>query len=335
MYTSSNNKGFVVSPLLLALASTTTIIGVMLNNNSQENQVSCAVDESIVKYKNQSMNCNGEKKQSSIKNATSITTNTRVSESFVGKHGGVFDDANIKLDERLAKKLDVFKVDQDGALLFTGPHLGERLIESEIISIPRSHSTGSPELKDIKLYITKPKILKKPCSTIVIQFHGGGMLYLSTATEHYTNCREYLTNEGVVVVGVEFENGVYPRGLNDCIDAVKWVIDHKHQVMGKAGIPQSIVLFGDSGGANLALATSQSLLNSSKQDDYINQIDGIYCSAPYIAGPSMYKTKYYPSYRLYATGEYLLGDSTEKAEVYKPGATDTSIQNQNPLVWPL
>lgn len=262
------------------------------------------------------------------------------------KHNCIFDDNNAKLDVRLAKKLYVFnKVNQDFQEMFDGPKLNDKLFCKETITIPRTHKTGSENINDIKLYITKPssKSMKgKSCSTIVVQLHGGAMISLSPLDANYRNNREYLTNEGVIVVGVDFENGPYPRGLNDCVDAVKWVIENKSKIMGDyndVNYEPSIVMFGDSGGANLALAATQCLLHdtssSSTGQKWIDHIDGIYCSAPYIAGPSYYKSKHYASYKLYSSGKYLLPDLTEMAVFYAPSVLETSIENQNPLIWPL
>ncbi len=107
---------------------------------------------------------------------------------------------------------------------------------------------------------------------------------------------------GLVVVGVEFQNAVdetgqhpFPAGLDDITAAARWVSVNRAEL----GI-SALVLQGDSGGANLALAATiraarearTNLVDGVRIDgvriDGIHiegiHIDGVYASVPSISG---------------------------------------------------
>ena len=86
---------------------------------------------------------------------------------------------------------------------------------------------------------------------------------------------------GMVVVGVEFRNGggklgnhPFPAGLNDCASGVEWTAANKERL----GISHLIVS-GESGGGNLALATAL----KARQDGWSSDIAGVYAQCPYIS----------------------------------------------------
>ena len=97
-----------------------------------------------------------------------------------------------------------------------------------------------------------------PC---VVHFHGGGGVILSAADSCYERWRDELAAQGAVVIGVEFRNAAgrlgnhpYPAGLNDCATATVWALEHRAEL----GV-DTVVVSGESGGGNLALAVAQSL----------------------------------------------------------------------------
>jgi acetyl esterase len=133
---------------------------------------------------------------------------------------------------------------------------------------------------DITLYIHRPIGNAKQMPG-VLHIHGGAMAILTAASPIYTRWRQAIAETGLVVVGVEFRNSAgalgphpFPAGLNDCTSALQWINDNKE----KLGISKLIVS-GDSGGGNLALATAM----KSKQDGKIHQVDGVYAQCPYIS----------------------------------------------------
>ena len=88
--------------------------------------------------------------------------------------------------------------------------------------------------------------------------------------------RDELAASGLVVVGVEFRNGggalgnhPFPAGLEDCAAGLRWVADH----LGELGASH-VVVMGESGGANLALA----LTHKAKREGWLDVIAGVYAS---------------------------------------------------------
>ena len=180
---------------------------------------------------------------------------------------------------------------------------------------------------DITLFIHRPTEATGPIPA-VLHLHGGGMVILEAAGEGYVRWRDELAATGLVVVGVEFRNGAgklgpyaFPAGLNDCVSALQWVNANRTRL----GISK-VVVSGESGGGNLALATTL----KAKKDGLIDQIDGVYAQCPYISGLYATRSPSLPS--LYENDGYFLDHQqmAVMAKVYDPvGENDT-----NPLAWP-
>jgi acetyl esterase len=134
---------------------------------------------------------------------------------------------------------------------------------------------------DIALRIYRAEWNSQP-SPCVIYIHGGGMTILDAFNKvHHRWCQDFAAS-GLVSIGVEFRNAYtdsglnpYPAGLNDCLSAVLWVHEHRAEL----GISR-IVVQGESGGANLSLATAL----KAKREGRIDAIDGVYATVPYISG---------------------------------------------------
>jgi len=180
---------------------------------------------------------------------------------------------------------------------------------------------------DISLYIHTPKDASGPMPCIV-HTHGGGMVILAASDAGYVRWRDELASTGMAVVGVEFRNAggklgphPFPAGLNDCVSALQWVDANRDDL----GISK-IVLSGESGGGNLAIATTL----KAKEMGIVDVIDGVYAQCPYISGMYAEKDPALPS--LYENDDYFLNCSMMGAMVrtYSPdGSADT-----NPLAWP-
>ena len=134
---------------------------------------------------------------------------------------------------------------------------------------------------NIDLYVERPKGIQDvmPC---IVHIHGGGMAFTTTQAAAATRWRKTLARKGLLVVGVEFRNagGVlgnhpFPAGLNDCASAVQWV--NKNRI--KLGV-SSVVVAGESGGGNLAVATAVKANN----EGWVGAIDGVFAMAPMILG---------------------------------------------------
>jgi acetyl esterase/lipase len=168
-----------------------------------------------------------------------------------------------------------------------------------------------------------------PCT---IYIHGGGMTILDAFAKVHQQWCEDLAATGMVVVGVDFRNAYsaegmqpFPAGLNDCTSALKWVNDHR----GQLGIT-TVVLQGESGGANLVLATAL----KAKREGYLDAIDGVYAMVPYISGgygwPDSRKLRELPS--MIENDGYFLNCAMMDVivAVYDPDSENA----ENPLAWP-
>lgn len=133
----------------------------------------------------------------------------------------------------------------------------------------------------INLYIEKPEGAKRtlPC---VVHIHGGGMAFTTTQSAGATRWRKTLARQGLVVIAVEFRNsgGVlgnhpFPAGLDDCAAAIQWV----HRNRNELNI-SSLIVAGESGGGNLAVATGV----KANIEGWTDSIDGVYAMAPMILG---------------------------------------------------
>ena len=179
----------------------------------------------------------------------------------------------------------------------------------------------------INLYIHMPQNMSGPLPC-VYHMHGGGMVILTADDPGYRRWRDELAACGMIAVGVEFRNGAgklgnhpFPAGLNDCTSGLQWTFDHKASL----GVSK-IVVSGESGGGNLALATCL----QAKQDGRLEQIAGVYALCPYIYGSWAQPGKELRS--LYENNDYLINRDQMGvlASVYDPEGKNA----KNPLCWP-
>lgn len=184
---------------------------------------------------------------------------------------------------------------------------------------------------EIVLHIARPAGVEGPlpCTVYV---HGGGMTILTTDNKVHRQWRTDLAATGMVAIGVDFRNAwtaaalnPFPAGLEDCSAAVAWIHAHRADL----GI-STLVLQGESGGANLVLATTL----KAKRDGFLDAIDGVYANVPYISGgygwsddrklaelPSLYENE----------GYFLAGAMMDLlVAVYDP----TGEHAEDPLCWP-
>ena len=180
---------------------------------------------------------------------------------------------------------------------------------------------------DISLYIHKPVGASGPLPGIY-HTHGGGMAILTAADAGYVRWRDELAATGLVVVGVEFRNAGgklgphrFPAGLNDCVSGLAWT----HQNREALGISK-LVISGESGGGNLAIATTL----KAKQDGLLGAIAGVYAQCPYISGLYAGKDPALPS--LYENDDYFLNCSMMGAMMR--AYTPDRAEDNNPLAWP-
>jgi acetyl esterase/lipase len=144
---------------------------------------------------------------------------------------------------------------------------------------------SQPDGNTVKIQYIRPEgdaVL--PC---VYYTHGGGMAYLSAFDDNYRAWGRIIAAQDVAVAMVDFRNCMlassaaevapFPAGLNDCASGLRWT----HANAAELRIdPSRIIIAGDSGGGNLALATAMKL----NRDGDIGLLNGVYALCPYIAG---------------------------------------------------
>ena len=181
---------------------------------------------------------------------------------------------------------------------------------------------------EITLYIHRPEDSDTPLPCVV-HTHGGGMTILTAADPGYGRWRDLLAATGMVVVGVEFRNAggtlgphPFPAGLNDCASAAQWVIANRESL----GV-STVVISGESGGGNLALATAL----KANREGWIGGIDGVYAQCPYISGA--YADPPAELTSLFENDKYFLDieNMGAMAKAYDPDGVNAT----NPLAWPM
>lgn len=194
-------------------------------------------------------------------------------------------------------------------------------IEHTVESAPR------PDGSEVALHIHRPAG-ESGSVPLVMHLHGGGGVMMAAEDDGYVRWRDELASLGLLVVGVEFRNGAgrlgphpFPAGLDDCAAALGWVDTHRDAL----GV-SVVVVAGDSGGANLALATAI----RAKREGWSGAIAGVYAMCPYISGAYAEPPEELPS--LLDNDGILVSVALmgAMARAYTPDPGDAT----NPLAWP-
>ena len=186
--------------------------------------------------------------------------------------------------------------------------------------------------QDMKVYVYRPADQGDAKLPAVVYTHGGGMVINSTYNQVHERWCKSIAVHGCVVAMPDFRNAWtktgynhYPKGLNDCVAAVKWISSNRDSLKIK-----NIVLTGESGGANLACATA---LKANKEG-WVKDIAGVYASVPYISNmygaSEEWKLKNLPS--LVENHGYFLNSwaNAYLGYFYTPNDKDA----KDPLAWP-
>jgi len=195
----------------------------------------------------------------------------------------------------------------------------------------RTETTQGADGNDIALHIFRPAGASGPLPG-VIYLHGGGMTILDTANKVHQQWSRDLAAAGLTVVAVDFRNAwtpgglnPFPAGLDDCAAGIDWV--HAHR--GELGISK-VILQGESGGANLVLASAL----KAKREDRLDRIDGVYAMVPYISGGygwEISRKLAELSSMVENDGHYLNVQMMDLlVAVYDPAGANA----ENPLAWP-
>lgn len=188
---------------------------------------------------------------------------------------------------------------------------------------------SQPDGNIVKIQYVRPEgdeVL--PC---VYYTHGGGMAYLSAFDEQYRAWGRVIAAQGVAVAMVDFRNCLlpssapevmpFPAGLNDCVSGLRWV--HAHAADLRID-PRRLIIAGDSGGGNLAIASAMKL----KREGDIGLIRGIYALCPFIAG--RYPHPEHPSSEE-NNRIFISMHNNRIALAYGIEA----FENEDPLAWPI
>lgn len=109
---------------------------------------------------------------------------------------------------------------------------------------------------DLRVRIYKPASAGP--APVLVYFHGGGFVICSIDT-HDGLCRQVCSRAGVIVVSVDYglaPENKYPKALEDCVAATRWVAENAGSF---GGDPDRIGVGGDSSGGNMATVTSMRL----------------------------------------------------------------------------
>jgi len=90
---------------------------------------------------------------------------------------------------------------------------------------------------------------------MVVFFHGSGFVLCSLNT-HNGICQNLCAGAGCTVVSVDYRlapEHKFPAGLDDCVWASRWVVEHAHELDAD---PTNVVIAGDSAGGNMAAAAA-------------------------------------------------------------------------------
>lgn len=187
---------------------------------------------------------------------------------------------------------------------------------------------------DIVLYIYTPVAAAAAAAgpfPAVIYYHGGGMVFIATDNRAHRRWLRSLAAQGVVAIGVDFRNAFtsasehnpFPAGLNDCAAAARYIHAHRAEL----GIGK-IVLQGESGGANLSIATAL----KAKREGWVGEVAGVYGTVPYISN-----AYHWPRERMLAelpslveNDGYMLSTEVMAGFGYYYGPDD----GENPHAWP-
>jgi acetyl esterase/lipase len=188
--------------------------------------------------------------------------------------------------------------------------------------------TSEPDGNRVRVLVVRPDTDEElPC---VNYLHGGGMQTGSAFAGRFPPLARTIAANGVVVTMPDFRNCLvastseevapYPAGLDDCVSSVRWL----HAEADRLGVDTGrIVVSGESGGGNLAIATGMRLL----RDGDMALVNGLYPLCPFIAGS--WPQERYPS-SIENDGYYLSLGSNRSAMAYGIEAFEAG----DPLAWP-
>jgi hormone-sensitive lipase len=104
--------------------------------------------------------------------------------------------------------------------------------------------------------IGNPDAIDPHFDGIVIHFHGGGFIAMSSGS-HQSYTRQWANILKKTVFSVDYRlapTHPFPAAVDDCWQAYNWILDNSLNALGIS--PSKVILVGDSAGGNLALAVT-------------------------------------------------------------------------------
>jgi acetyl esterase len=161
---------------------------------------------------------------------------------------------------------------------------------------------------------------------VAVFFHGGGFVVCTLET-HDPYCRALATEAGVIVVSVDYRlapEHKFPAGVEDCLSATDWVLEHVGEL---GGDPARVFVAGDSAGASLATVTALQLRDRGETGRLAGQIL-LYPVAGYYDPPTVSYVEMAEGYGLTRKGmvwfwDHYLNDKAE-AEDFRAAPLNAS-----------
>jgi acetyl esterase len=120
-----------------------------------------------------------------------------------------------------------------------------------LASVSDTHATTSTGTVPVRIYT--PNEARE--HGVIVYFHGGAF-FLGSLDTHDHVARSLAKTTGLVVVSVGYRRApeaAFPAGLQDCVDAVRWVVDNGARLGWDGG---TLGVAGDSAGGTLAAAVA-------------------------------------------------------------------------------
>ncbi|MEM8491516.1 MAG: alpha/beta hydrolase fold domain-containing protein [Pseudomonadota bacterium] len=161
----------------------------------------------------------------------------------------------------------------------------ETVAPSEGLRISVETFVSQPDGNSINIQIIRPDTEDVlPC---VYYIHGGAMMVMSALLGNYRAWGKLIARQNLCVAMVDFRNSLrpssaeevapFPAGLNDCVSGYYWIKEHAASFHID---PAQVLIAGESGGGNLAIATTMKLQSSEPP----NSLFGLYALCPYLLG---------------------------------------------------
>jgi acetyl esterase len=163
---------------------------------------------------------------------------------------------------------------------------------------------------------------------VVVLFHGGGFVVCTLET-HDPYCRALATEAGVMVVSVDYRLAPefkFPAGVEDCLVATNWVLEHVGELGGDSG---RVFVAGDSAGATLATVVALLLRDRGEAGRLAGQIL-LYPVAGYYEPPTVSYLEMAEGYGLTRKGmvwfwNHYLNDPSEAHDFRAAPLSSTSL----------